>query len=272
MEIWDLGTANSSVRHPDKNSNGKVDWTRSPVQCTLPLATPAPGFTPARWFVLTGARITSRGQKISTADELEATILPYVVPTWVGDLAQRPSSRHTPPAVIATCPDPLTASQWVTVTHPFIAGEPAHYSTLCRAHLRWRRGAAAVVEAYAACRDRDTPWPFNRFAVSHRNPPVHRWWACLGERHELLAPVTSSLSGRRASSSNSLPTAQARYKLNAPSAPLGSQAPNPATRASNLPLELANSRFPPNRFPPPWKSPRRGQRVSGPFMFSGFSF
>jgi hypothetical protein len=81
------------------------------VQCTLPPATPAPGFMLARRFVLTGARITSRGEKIFTADELEATVLPYVVPTCTGDVEQRPSSRHTPPAVIATCPGPLTASQ-----------------------------------------------------------------------------------------------------------------------------------------------------------------
>jgi hypothetical protein len=52
---------------------------------------------------------------------------------------------------------------------------------------------------------------------------------------------SSLLSDRRASPSNSLATAQARYKLSTPSAPLGSQAPNPATRASNHPQGLTNS-------------------------------
>jgi hypothetical protein len=61
--------------------------------------------------MLTGARITSRGEKISTMDELKATVPPYAVPTCAGDVAQRPSSRHMPPALIVTCPDPLTMSQ-----------------------------------------------------------------------------------------------------------------------------------------------------------------
>jgi hypothetical protein len=59
------------------------------------------------------------------------------------------------------------------------------------------------------------------------------------------------LSDRRASPSNSPAIAQAHYKLRTPLAPLSSQAPNPATRASNHPLERANFKDPPNRFPPP---------------------
>jgi hypothetical protein len=69
-----------SVRHPDKSSNGTVDWTRSLVQCTLLPATPAPRFKSARWFVLTGARITSRGEKISTTDELKTLFRPPLCP------------------------------------------------------------------------------------------------------------------------------------------------------------------------------------------------
>jgi hypothetical protein len=52
---------------------------------------------------------------------------------------------------------------------------------------------------------------------------------------------SSLLSGCRVSPSNSLATAQACYKLSTPSALLGSQAPNPASRASNYPPKLANS-------------------------------
>jgi hypothetical protein len=61
--------------------------------------------------MLTDARITLHGEKILTADELEATVSPYAMPTCAGDVAQRPSSRHTPPAVITTRLDPLTAAQ-----------------------------------------------------------------------------------------------------------------------------------------------------------------
>jgi hypothetical protein len=49
-----------------------VDCTRSLVQCTLSPVTPAPGFMPARWFMLTGARITLRCEKIFPPDELKA--------------------------------------------------------------------------------------------------------------------------------------------------------------------------------------------------------
>jgi hypothetical protein len=51
------------------------------------------------------------GEKILTADELEATVPPYAMRTCAGDVAQRPSSRHTPRAVIATRLDPLIVSQ-----------------------------------------------------------------------------------------------------------------------------------------------------------------
>jgi hypothetical protein len=90
-------------------------------------------------------------------------------------------------------------------------------------------------------------WCFNHVAVSHLSPPVHRWWACHGKRHQLLAPVHPFLSGRHRAISNSWTTAQGSYELSVSSALLGSQAPNPSTRASNHPGELANSRFPPNR-------------------------
>jgi hypothetical protein len=47
--------------------------------------------------------------------------------------------------------------------------------------------------------------------------------------------------------SNSRATTLESYKLSVLSAPLGSQAPNTSTRASNRPPELANLRLPPNR-------------------------
>jgi hypothetical protein len=40
---------------------------------------PACGFTLVRWFVLTSARITSRGEKISPVDELKALFRPAAV-------------------------------------------------------------------------------------------------------------------------------------------------------------------------------------------------
>jgi hypothetical protein len=134
-----------------------------------------------RWFVLTGARITLRGEKILTADELEATVPPYAVPTCAGDVAQRPSSRHTPPAVIATRLDPLTASQWVTVTHPFNAGE-----------------LATVNATNCQCQ-----WPLPSSAATapsqiHRPPPQEPInWVCCRVRkvvkhpiHQVVPPIT----------------------------------------------------------------------------------
>jgi hypothetical protein len=178
MEIWDLGFANSSVRHPDRNSDGTVDWTRSQVQCTLPPVTPAPGFM--------------------RVEVIRAHWCPYNA-SWWKDLHRG----------------------WAR----------SHCSALRRAHLRRRRGAVTIVEAYAACRDRDTPWPFNHVVVSHHNPPVHRRWACHGERHELLAPVTSSLFSRHHANSKSRTTALGAYKLSVSSAPQGSQATHTPTRA-----------------------------------------
>jgi hypothetical protein len=63
MEIWDLGAANRSLRCSEWLSDGTVNWMRSQVQCTLPSATPALGFTSAMRFMPTGARITPRGEK-----------------------------------------------------------------------------------------------------------------------------------------------------------------------------------------------------------------
>jgi hypothetical protein len=140
------------------------------------------------------------------------------------------------------CPD--NASWWKDL---HCGWARSHCSTLCRAHLRRRRGAAAIIEAYAACRDCDMPKPFNRVTVSHRNPPVHRRWACHGERHELLAPVTSSLSGRHRANSKSQATTPESYKLSTHSAPPCSQALNAPTRASDYPIKSPNLGFPPNR-------------------------
>jgi hypothetical protein len=41
----------------------------------------------------------------------------------------------------------------------------------------------------------------------------HRRWSGHGESHELVAPVTTPLSGRRASSPKLATTADATYKL-----------------------------------------------------------
>jgi hypothetical protein len=152
-----------------------------------------------------------------------------------------PLARIHPGKVICAhqCPD--NASWWKDLHRGWAR---SHCSALCRAHLRRRRGAAAVVEAYAACRDRDMPWPFNRVTVSHRNPPVHHRWDCHSEHHELLALVTSSLSDRHRANSKSRATAPESYKLSTHSALPCSQALNTPTRASDYPLESPNLGFP----------------------------
>jgi hypothetical protein len=57
----------------------------------------------------------------------------------------------------------------------------------------------------------------------------------------------SPLYGRQRAMSNSRATALGSYKLSVPLAPLGSQASNTPTRASDRPPERPNLRFSPNR-------------------------
>jgi hypothetical protein len=115
-------------------------------------------------------------------------------------------------------------------------------------HLRRRRGLTVVTGVGILHRDCAMPQAFNHVATSHNSSPMSAVAPQLVSATVNRAGDSSLLSSRRTSPSNSLATAQARYKLSTPSASLGSQAPNPATRASNHPLELANSWFPPNRF------------------------
>jgi hypothetical protein len=59
------------------------------------------------------------------ADEHKALWPPCILPTCVGDVAAQPLPRPPPFSPVAPCLDPLTMSQWVTVTHPSITGELA---------------------------------------------------------------------------------------------------------------------------------------------------
>jgi hypothetical protein len=93
---------------------------------------------------------------------------------------------------------------------------------------------------------RHVPWHINLTAVTHVSSSGGRRRACHGNCHQSRAPATFFFSGRRVSLSNSLATAQARYKLTTPPAPLGSCATSEATRALNHPLELPNLGFPAN--------------------------
>jgi hypothetical protein len=88
--------------------------------------------------------------------------------------------------------------------------------------------------------------------VTHVSSSGGRRGACQGNCHQSRAPVTF-FSGRRASLSNSLATAQACYKLPTPPALLSNCAPSRATSASNQPLELPNLGFSP-------KSPKNTER------------
>jgi hypothetical protein len=105
------------------------------------------------------------------------------------------------------------------------------------------------------------PWHINHTAMTHVSPSGGRRGACHGNCHQSRASVTPSFFGRCASPSNSLATAQACDKLCIPTAPLSSQAPHLATRASNHPLELPNLGFPPNQ-------PRTPSGVTSPWPTS----
>jgi hypothetical protein len=120
-------------------------------------------------------------------------------------------------------------------------------AALSLVHLHRRRGQATIVEVCVVRRDRDMLWPFNHVAVHRLSMSICCRWSCHGNIHELLALVTSSLSGRHRAISNSRAIALESYKLSVPSAPLCSQAPNTPTRASDYPTESPNLRLPPNR-------------------------
>jgi hypothetical protein len=108
-------------------------------------------------------------------------------------------------------------------------------------HLHRRRGFTAITRVGVLHRDCATPQAFNHVATSRNSSPMTVVAPQPVSATVNRADDSSLLSGRCASPSNSLFTAQARYKLSTPSALLGSQAPNPATRASNHPPKLANS-------------------------------
>jgi hypothetical protein len=113
--------------------------------------------------------------------------------------------------------------------------------------LRWQRGLAAITGFCVLHRDCATPQVLNHVAVHRLSISTRRRWYCHDSIHDLLAPVTSFLSGRHRAISNSRATAPRAYKLSVPSPPQGSQANNTPTRTSNFPPELANSRLSPNR-------------------------
>jgi hypothetical protein len=121
-------------------------------------------------------------------------------------------------------------------------------AALSLAHLRQRRGQAAITRVCTLHHGCTTPQANYHVALSHLKWPGHRRWSCHGNIHELLALVALSLSGRHSAISNSRATTQGSYKLSVSSATLGSQAPSPSTRASNHPPELANLKLPPNQF------------------------
>jgi hypothetical protein len=114
-------------------------------------------------------------------------------------------------------------------------------------HLRLRRGLAAVTRVCILHRDYATPQALNHIAVHRLTISTRRRWSCHDSIHDLLAPVTSFLSGRHRSISNSRATTPGAYKLSVSSALQGSQVTNTPTRTSNRPPELANSRLSPNR-------------------------
>jgi hypothetical protein len=120
-------------------------------------------------------------------------------------------------------------------------------AALASVHLRRRRGQATVVKVCIGRRDRDMLGPFNHVTIHRLSMSIRRRLSCHGKVHELLAPVTSSLSDRERNLFKLNATALGSYKLSMPSAPLCSQAPNAPTRTSDYPPESPNLRLPPNR-------------------------
>ena len=120
-------------------------------------------------------------------------------------------------------------------------------ATLSLDHLRWRCGLTAVTRVCVLHHDCATPQALNHVALHRFSISTRRRWSCHDSIHDLLAPVTSFLSGRHRAISNSGATTPGIYKLSVQSAPHGSQATKTPTRTPNRPPELANSRLSPNR-------------------------
>jgi hypothetical protein len=111
-----------------------VDCTRSLVQCTLPSATPASGFTPARWFMLIGAQITFRDEKIfplrmslrhcSSGRRVRSAPIAWNLP-----LSELDTLRSC-----ATCLNTLTTPPWLVLAYLVIDGEVATGVATNRVH------------------------------------------------------------------------------------------------------------------------------------------
>jgi hypothetical protein len=76
-------------------------------------------------------------------------------------------------------------------------------ATLSLAHLRRRCGQAAITGVCALRHGRAMPQANYHVALSHLRQPGRRRWSCHGNSHNLLTPVTLSLSGHHRAISNS---------------------------------------------------------------------
>jgi hypothetical protein len=113
-----------SVRLTEEYSDGtvarKIYWLSEPAA-----GDPARGFMSVRWFVLTGVRITFRGEKIfSPRMSLRHCLSGRRVRSTPIALNQ-PSPELDTSWSCATCLSTLTTPPWLILTYPQIAGEVA---------------------------------------------------------------------------------------------------------------------------------------------------
>jgi hypothetical protein len=66
--------------------------------------------------MLSKVQITAQGKKYRVEDELGALFRPVVVPSCVGDVAERPSQEYAPFTAVAPCLRPFTKSSQAVVT------------------------------------------------------------------------------------------------------------------------------------------------------------
>jgi hypothetical protein len=67
-------------------------------------------------FVLSEVQITARGKKYRVKDELGPLFRPIVVPTCIGDVAERPSLKYAPFTAVAPRLRLFTTSSRAVVT------------------------------------------------------------------------------------------------------------------------------------------------------------
>jgi hypothetical protein len=194
-----------SLRLTEEESDGTV--TRRIYWFSEPAAgDPACGFTPVRWFMLTGARITFHGEKIfSPRMSLRHYLFGRRVRSTPIALNQSSPDLDTSRSCV-TCLSTLTTPPWLVLTYAEIAGEVATVAAtnLVRQWLLSSPTASAPIQNWRPPLKHTINWwhgllrwvitkPEHQFLppISHHNSPIsHFPQFCFHRRDRALTVVS----------------------------------------------------------------------------------